>query len=85
MPEYGFSLTRIFPCKGRIEEFVLIRENADRRKPVFWRILHSVSSSKFNEDQVNRFCLFYLIFSETNKNMDLFISISFSIHQANMN
>ena len=35
MPEYGFSLTRIFPYKDRIGDAALIRENMDQRKPVF--------------------------------------------------
>ena len=42
MSEYGFSLTRIFPYKDRIEDFVLIRENAGQKKLVFWYILRSV-------------------------------------------
>ena len=33
MPEYGFSLTRILPYKGRIYDFILIRENAGNGKP----------------------------------------------------
>lgn len=35
MPECGFSLTRIFPHKDRIVDFVLIKENTLQRKPVF--------------------------------------------------
>ena len=42
MSEYRFSLTRIFPYKDRIEDFVLIRENAGQKKLVFWYILRSV-------------------------------------------
>ena len=41
MPEYGFSLTRIFLYKDRIYNFVLIREDTGQRKPVFWNILCS--------------------------------------------
>ena len=41
MSEYGFSLARIFPYKGRIADSVLIRENKGQRKPVFWYILRS--------------------------------------------
>ena len=38
MPEYGFSLTRIFPYKNSYfpVDSILIRENTDHRKPVFW-------------------------------------------------
>ena len=39
MPECGFSLTRAFPYKKRISDFVLIRENTCQRKPMFWYIL----------------------------------------------
>ena len=56
MLEYGFSLSSIFPHKGRIEdslirvfsykariEFsVLIRENAGQRRPLFWHNFGSV-------------------------------------------
>ena len=42
MPEYGFSLTRIFRYKDRIVDFVLIPESAGQRKPVFWHILRNV-------------------------------------------
>ena len=41
MPEYEFALTRIFPYKNRVSEFVLTWENSDHRKPVFWNILLS--------------------------------------------
>ena len=41
MPEYGFSLTRIFLYKDRIYNYVLIREDTGQRKPVFWNILCS--------------------------------------------
>ena len=36
MPEYRFSLTRIFPYKDKIYDYVLIREDTGQRKPVFW-------------------------------------------------
>ena len=42
MPEDGFSLTRVFPYKDRIVNFVLIGENTSPRKPVFWHILRKV-------------------------------------------
>ena len=35
------SLTRIFPYKNRIYDFILIRENADHGKPTFWNISRS--------------------------------------------
>ena len=41
MPEYRFSLTRIFPYKDKIYDYVLIREDTGQRKPVFWNILCS--------------------------------------------
>ena len=41
MPEYGFSLTRIFLYKDRIYDYVLTREDMGQRKPVFWNILCS--------------------------------------------
>ena len=41
MPEYRFSLTRIFPYKDRIYDYVLIQEVTCYRKPVFWNILPS--------------------------------------------
>ena len=43
MPEYGFSLTRIFPYKERFVDSVLVPENTGQRKPVFWHILRSVN------------------------------------------
>ena len=43
MPEYGFPLTRIFPYKDKIYDYVFIREDTGQRKPVFWNILHSES------------------------------------------
>ena len=41
MPEYGFSLIRVFLYKN----FVLIRENTGLRKTAFWYILHSDKGS----------------------------------------
>ena len=38
MPKCWFSLTLIFSYKERIVDSVLILENPDQRKPVFWRI-----------------------------------------------
>ena len=35
MQEHGFTLTRIFPYKDRIYDFVLIREDTGQWKPVF--------------------------------------------------
>ena len=52
MSQYGFSRTRIFPYKNRIFNSVLIRENADQRKPVlvnFWR----------SEEEVRTFGILY--------------------------
>ena len=45
MGVYEFFTTRVFPRKGRIYDFVLIRENARQRKPVFWHFLCSVCFS----------------------------------------
>ena len=42
MQECGFAVNRIFPYKERIEDSVLIMENAGHRKLVFWHILRSV-------------------------------------------
>ena len=42
MQEYVFALTRTLPCKDRIYDSVLIRENTGQRKPVFLNILCSV-------------------------------------------
>ena len=39
MPEYGFTVAVIFPCKDRIKDSVLVRENTGQRKTVFWHIL----------------------------------------------
>ena len=47
MPEYRFSLTRFFLYKDRIYDFVLIRENTDQRKLVFWHNLRSVCPSAY--------------------------------------
>ena len=41
MSEPGFPLTRIFPHKGTIEDSILMRENAGKRKPLLWYILHT--------------------------------------------
>ena len=52
MSQYGFSRTRIFPYKNRIFNSVLIRENAEQRKPVlvnFWR----------SEEEVRTFGILY--------------------------
>ena len=46
MPEYQFSVTRIFLYKNRILDCVLlILENAGHNKPVFSHILRSVFNS----------------------------------------
>ena len=39
MSEYEFPLTLVFPCKDRLVNYVLIRENTHHRMPVFWQIL----------------------------------------------
>ena len=39
--EYGFSLTRIFPYKDRMIDFVLIWEYTGQRNPLFWHNLRS--------------------------------------------
>ena len=49
VPEYGFSLTCIFPYKDRIYNSVLIREWTSQTKPLLWHILRSVKSS-FHEE-----------------------------------
>ena len=41
LPEYGFSLTRIFPYKDRIEYSVLMRGHTGQRKPVVSYFVHS--------------------------------------------
>ena len=43
MPEYRFSLTRMFPHNDKIFDFVLIREYEGQRKPVVWHILRSIT------------------------------------------
>ena len=43
MLEYKFHLTRIFPYKYRIVDYVLMRENMSQRKPVLWHILQSAT------------------------------------------
>ena len=65
MPEYGFSLTRIFPYKKKIEDFVLIQENVGQWKPVFLRILCSVNPNKIERSPMIRmtkddWCIFAL-------------------------
>ena len=47
MPECRFSLTRIFPYKGRLVDSVLIRESTGQKKHVFQRILCSVILRRF--------------------------------------
>ena len=44
MPEYGFSLTGVFPCKGRIEDSVLIREYNGQRKPIIRHNLRNINT-----------------------------------------
>ena len=46
MPEYEFSLTRIFPYKDRIYDPVLKQEIMDHRKLFLWHILRSVIDKK---------------------------------------
>ena len=41
IPEYGFSLTRLFPYKDSICDSDVIREYTGHRKPEFCHILHS--------------------------------------------
>ena len=43
MPEYWLSVSRIFPYKDRIVDYVLLREKTDQKKPVFLHILRSAS------------------------------------------
>ena len=43
VPEYRFTLTRIFPYKNKIADFVFIREKLSQTKPKFRYILHSVT------------------------------------------
>ena len=38
MPEYGFSLTCIFPYKDKIFDSFFIQENTGQRKLVIWHI-----------------------------------------------
>ena len=47
MPEYGFSMTRIFLYKYKTYNTVLIREYTGQRKPVYQRI-----STLFSLDRV---------------------------------
>ena len=55
MPEYGFSLNRIFPYKDRIYDYVLIREDTGQRKPVFWNFLRSENLKLRNTSEKTRF------------------------------
>ena len=41
MPEHWFSLTRIFPYKNGIYDYVRIRKDTGHRKSVFWNILRN--------------------------------------------
>ena len=41
MPEYEFSLIRIFPYKDKIVDPVLIEKKTGQRKTVFWHTFHS--------------------------------------------
>ena len=41
MSEYRFSLTGNLPCKDRIIDSVLIQENTEQIKPLFWHILRN--------------------------------------------
>ena len=61
MPEYLFSLTRIFSYKDRIYDSVLMWENKGQRKPVLWHILRSASliEQKILENLTNFCCLRY--------------------------
>ena len=43
VPEYRFTLTRIFPYKNKIADFVFIREKLSQTKPKFRYVLHSVT------------------------------------------
>ena len=47
MPEYGFSLTCIFPYKDRIVDSVQPGEYMGQRKPAIWHILHSAYWKKY--------------------------------------
>ena len=47
MAEYRFSLTRIFPYKKRIVDYVIKREYTGQRKPASWHILLSVGPNFF--------------------------------------
>ena len=42
MPEFGFSVIRVFPYKGRTHYCILIERSTGRRKPVIWYILRGV-------------------------------------------
>ena len=47
MAEYRFSLTRIFPYKKRIVDYVIKRGYTGQRKPASWHILLSVGPNFF--------------------------------------
>ena len=56
--KYGrirFSLTRIFPYKDKFCDSVLILENMDQKKPVFWNILHSSYSLWSAQEPISNF------------------------------
>lgn len=42
MPEFGFSVIRVFPYKGRTH-YILIERSTGRRKPVIWYILRGAA------------------------------------------
>ena len=46
MREYGFSQTRILPCKEKIYDFVLVPENTGQWKP-YSRIFYVVEVSSY--------------------------------------
>ena len=75
MPEYGFSLARIFPYKERIVDFVFMWESAGQKKPVFWHILLHEKCPYLE--------LFWSVFSRIRTritpNMDNFYSVSFAM------
>ena len=55
MPEYGFSLARIFPYKDRIVDFVFMWESAGQKKP---RILAYFTAWKVSVFRVIVVCIF---------------------------
>ena len=56
MPEYDFSLTRVFPSKDTIEYSILIWENTDHRKLVLFHytILCSAKSPNYKRMKILR-------------------------------